>query len=77
MTWSKEPMKIPEELLREVLKLRPPQKLALIDQLLASLDVADKELNSQWAMEVEDRIEAYERGHLKAVTLDQVLEKYK
>ncbi len=70
-------MKIPDELLREVLKLRPPQRVALIDQLLASLDASDKELDSQWAQEVESRIDAYEHGKLKAITLEQVLEKYK
>ena len=68
-------MKIPDELLREVLKLRPPQRVALIDQLLASLDVSDKELDSQWAQEVESRIDAYEQGKLKAITLEQVLGK--
>ena len=70
-------MKIPSELLRELLKLKPAQRVALIDQLLASLDASDKELDSQWAQEVESRIDAYEHGKLKAITLEQVLEKYK
>ncbi len=68
-------MEVPIELLREVLKLKPAQRVALIDQLLASLDASDKELDSQWAQEVEGRIDAYEQGKLKAIILEQVLEK--
>ena len=31
----------------------------------------------EWAKEVEDRIDAYDQGEIKAVTLKEVLEKYK
>jgi putative addiction module component (TIGR02574 family) len=70
-------MEVPTKLLREVLKLTPAQRVALIDNLLASLDTPDKAIAALWAEEVEDRIDAYEQGKLKAVTLEQVLEKYK
>jgi putative addiction module component (TIGR02574 family) len=70
-------MKVPSELLREVLKLTPAQRAELIDNLLLSLDTPDKVIDALWAQEVEDRIDAYEQGKLKAKTLDQVLDKYK
>ena len=70
-------MEVPTELLREILKLTPAQRVALIDKLLASLDTPDKEIDALWGQEVEGRIDAYEQGKLKAVTLEQVLEKYK
>ncbi len=70
-------MEVPTKLLREVLKLTPAQRVALIDNLLASLDIPDKVIDAVWAQEVEDRIDAYEQGKLKAITLEQVLEKYK
>jgi putative addiction module component (TIGR02574 family) len=70
-------MEIPIELLQKVLRLKPSQRVALVDQLIASLDTPDKEIDTLWAQEVESRIDAYEQGQLKVVTLEQVLEKYK
>lgn len=66
-----------DEILKEALALRPAQKAELIDILLSSLDKPDKEIDQRWAREAEDRIDAYERGDLKAVTLEKVLEKYR
>jgi putative addiction module component (TIGR02574 family) len=65
------------EILKEALTLKPAQKAELIDKLLSSLDVPDKEIDELWAKEAEDRIEAYEQGKIKALTLQKVLEKYK
>ena len=67
----------PNELLKEALTLRPAQKAELIDKLLSSLDRPDKDIDELWAREVESRIDAYERGRIKAVTLENVLKKYK
>lgn len=65
------------EILKVALILKPAQKAELIDKLLSSLDVPDKEMDELWAKEAEDRIDAYEQGKIKAVTLEKVLEKYK
>jgi putative addiction module component (TIGR02574 family) len=65
------------EILKEALSLKPSQKAELIDKLLSSLDVPDQEIDKLWAEEAEDRIEAYEQGKIKALTLEKVLEKYK
>lgn len=65
------------EILKEALTLKPAQKAELIDKLLSSLDMLDKEIEELWAKEAEDRIEAYEQGKIKALTLEKVLEKYK
>ncbi|MEA3241299.1 MAG: addiction module protein [Pseudomonadota bacterium] len=40
------------------------------DQLLFSLDKPDKEIDRLWAKEAEDRIDAYDQGKLKAVSLE-------
>ena len=69
-------MEVPTKLLQEVLKLTPAQRVALVDKLLSSLYTPYKE-TALWGQEVESRIDAYEQGKLKAVTLEQVLEKYK
>ena len=70
-------MAAPNEILKEALTLKPTQQAELIDKLLASLDKRDKEIDELWAKEAESRIDAYERGELKAVALEKVLEKYK
>jgi putative addiction module component (TIGR02574 family) len=65
------------EILKEVLALKPEQKAKLIDKLLSSLDMPDKEIEKLWAKEAESRIDAYERGKIRAISLEKVLEKYK
>jgi len=67
----------PNEVLKEALTLEPAQKAELIDKLLLSLDKPDKEIDELWAKEAESRIDAYERGKIKAITLEKVLEKYR
>jgi len=64
-------------ILKEVLTLKPSQKAQLIDKLLSSLDKPDREIDELWANEAEDRIDAYDQGKIKAIPLKKVLEKYK
>lgn len=64
-------------ILKEALGLKPAEKAELIDKLLSSLDNPDIELDELWAKEAEDRIDSYEQGQIKAVTLREVLEKYR
>jgi putative addiction module component (TIGR02574 family) len=70
-------MPVPNEILKEVLTLKPDQKAELVDKLLSSLDKPDSEIDELWAKEVENRIDAYEKGKIKALSLEIVLEKYK
>jgi putative addiction module component (TIGR02574 family) len=70
-------MAAPIEILKEALNLRPAEKAELIDKLLSSLDNPDKEIDALWAKEAEARIEAYDHGKIKALTLEEVLEKYR
>ena len=70
-------MSIPKKILEEVLALSPTKKVELVDSLLASLDAPDKEIDRLWKEEVEDRIDAYERGEIKALNIEEVLQKYK
>ena len=64
-------------ILRDALMLRPSAKAQLIDQLISSLDKSDKEIDKLWAKEAENRIDAYEKGQLKSISLKKVLQKYK
>ncbi len=65
------------KILEEALTLKPAEKAELIDRLLSSLDKADAEIDELWAKEAENRIDAYERGEIKAIALEKVLERYK
>ena len=66
-----------ENLLKEALILNPFEKAQLIDKLISSLDKADSEIDELWAKEAEDRIEAYNMGKIKAISLEKVLQKYR
>jgi len=70
-------MASPETIFQEALSLEPAQRAQLIDKLLHSLDEPDAALEARWKAEVEDRLEAYERGELQTIPLDEVLAKYR
>ena len=66
-----------DNILKEALTLGPSEKAQLIDKLISTLDKPDKEIDELWAKEAEDRIDAYDQGKLKAVSLEKVLQKYR
>ena len=66
-----------QEILDRALKLSAVEKAHLVDELLSSLDKPDEAIDALWRKEVEDRITAYNTGHLRAVSLEQVLAKYR
>jgi putative addiction module component (TIGR02574 family) len=70
-------MTITNNVFKEALTLRPSEKVQLIDKLLSSLDKPDKDIDELWAHEAEDRIDAYDQGKIKAISLDKVLQKYR
>ena len=59
------------------LSLPVTQRVELVELLLASLDSPDKAIDKLWAKEAESRIDAFEAGKLKSISLDNVLSKYK
>ena len=58
-------------------KLSPAERLELVDDLLASLDEPDPQMDRLWAKEAEERLAAYRRGEIKDVPLQEVLAKYR
>ncbi len=66
-----------ENVFKEALRLKSSEKAQLIDKLLFILDKSDKEIDTLWAKETEDRIDAYDQGKIKAISLEKVLQKYK
>jgi putative addiction module component (TIGR02574 family) len=61
----------------EALTLLPAERAELIDKLLVSLDKSDHEIEKQWAKEAEVRIDAYDKGKIKSISLEEVLKKYR
>ncbi|SDR63095.1 putative addiction module component, TIGR02574 family [Rhizobiales bacterium GAS191] len=57
-------------------KLSPMQRLALVEELLDSLDAPDKAVDALWIGEAEDRVAAYRRGEIEAVPMVTVLAKH-
>ena len=66
-----------DNIFKEALKLKPSDKAQLIDKLISSLDNSDREIDRLWAKEAENRIDAYDLGKIKAISLEKVLGKYR
>ncbi|MDZ7717093.1 MAG: addiction module protein [Balneolaceae bacterium] len=65
------------KILNEALKMSPVERVEIVDQLLQSLDKPDEKIDVLWKKEVENRIDAYEAGNAKTVSVQEMLEKYK
>ena len=54
-------------------KQHPPlERAGVIEELLTSPDQPDQVIATLWAKEAEDRLDAYDRGELKAIAADEV-----
>lgn len=66
-----------KQILKDALALPPIERANLVDYLLSSLDQPDEHIDSLWRKEVEERIDAYQSGRMKSVSLEDVLLKYR
>lgn len=66
-----------DKIFNEASALSPIEKAWLIDKLISDLDKSDPEINEMWVKEAEDRIDAYEQGKMKSITLEKLLQKYR
>ena len=57
--------------------LSPEDRIALIEDVLDSLDRADPDIDQLWAREAADRVAAYRRGEIAAKDLSDVVAKYR
>ena len=65
-----------EALSAQVAKLRPEERMEVVERVLDSLDEPDATLDALWATEAGERLAAYRRGEIKAVALSDVIAKY-
>jgi putative addiction module component (TIGR02574 family) len=66
-----------DRIFNEASALSPIEKARLIDKLISDFDKSDPEINEMWVKEAEERIDAYDQGKMKSITLEKLLQKYK
>jgi putative addiction module component (TIGR02574 family) len=62
-----------KQILAEALKLPPVERAELVENLLSSFEFQSrKTIDALWAQEVEDRIDAFDRGEMAAIPVKDV-----
>ena len=62
-----------KKILADALGLPPTERAALVEQILSSFDFPSRqEVDAAWALEAEERIDAYERGEMKSKPAEEV-----
>ena len=64
-------------LIEQARALSPHDRIALVEDVLDSLDQADPDIDQLWAREASERLAAYRRGELTAKDLGEVVAKYR
>ncbi|WP_428663034.1 addiction module protein [Reyranella sp.] len=64
-------------LIEQARALPPEDRIALVEDMLDSLDRADPAIDGLWAREAADRVAAYRRGDLATRDLSAVVAKYR
>lgn len=70
-------MRTKEALLKELMMLNPKDKADIIEKVLKSLDEPDDKIDALWKEESEKRIDAYEKGDVPSVSVNETFSKYK
>jgi putative addiction module component (TIGR02574 family) len=58
-------------------ELSPQDRIALVEDVLDSLDQADPNIDRLWAKEAGERLAAYRRGEIGAKDLSDIIAKYR
>ena len=69
-------MESARQLAEKAARLRPADRLRLVEAILFSLDKVDPDIEKSWTAEAEARYEAYKRGELEAVDWEDVKKRY-
>ena len=65
-------MESAREILQLALGLPAPERAALIEALISSLDQPDPRIDELWAKEAEDRLTAFRSGEMDAISAEDV-----
>ena len=66
-----------QELVREIEKLSPAERVRVIDKVIRDTIKPDPEIEKIWVREVAARWEAFERGGIEVVPYESVMAKYR
>ena len=63
------------QILKDALSLSPDERAALVEHLLASFDASARQhIDTLWAQEAEERLDAFERGELSTIPAQDVFD---
>ena len=68
--------KAAKSVINQALDLSSFERALVAEQLLLSLDRPDSQIDQLWAKEAEARVDAYQQGNLKKVSIKAVFGKY-
>jgi len=66
-----------KRLIERARALSPQDRIALVEDVLDSLDHTDPDIDALWAWEAIDRVAAYRRGDLAVKDLSNIVAKYR
>ena len=61
---------------KKILRLSPAQRIHIVENILASLNVPDPAIERVWAKESDKRLGAYRSGKTKGITLETVKKRF-
>jgi putative addiction module component (TIGR02574 family) len=64
-------------LIEQARALPPQDRIALVEDVLESLDRADPDIDEQWTREASERLAAFRRGEVGAKDLGEIVRKYR
>ena len=59
------------EIIQEAINLKPQEKYLIIESLILSLNVPDKDIEKIWIEESQKRLEEYKKGNLKTLSFEE------
>ncbi|MDY0082473.1 MAG: addiction module protein [Ignavibacteriaceae bacterium] len=66
-----------KSIIEEALRLRPAERLLLIEMLTKSLNQPDENIEKIWSEESEKRYKALEENKVKSYAIKEIIERYK
>lgn len=70
-------MTTPIELIREIEKLPPIERVRIVDIVIRDVIHPDSDIDRVWGQEALSRWDAYKRGDIKSIPYEEVMSKYK
>ena len=61
-----------KEILKQALRLKPDERVMVVEGLIKSLDEPDRSLDAIWAEEAGKRLKAYRAGTLEGIPMEEI-----